>query len=130
MGEINGTMKSDAMKEPATAPWDLRISYKDFIKLRAGFIPTDMDDKWYFYATAQEAPFSVHIVRSAFNYDCYILDIVLKLADDGIGKIGQIVSITWETTRLGYSEEVVKKEAVGIIRSVLFCDLDCALEYD
>lgn len=118
------------MKEPATAPWDLLISYQDFLRLRAGFRPTDQDDKWRFYATAQEAPFSVHIVRSALNYDCYILDVILKLADDGISQIGQIVSITWETTRFGNSEEVIKKQAVMIIRSVLFCNLDYAPEYD
>jgi hypothetical protein len=119
------------MKEPATAPWGLRISDTDLEKLKAGFRPKDQDDKWYFYVSATEQPISVHIARSAFNIDFYVLHVVVKPGDDGSsGSSAEIASITWETNRGCLSEEQAKKEAVMITRSVLECDFDALPEYD
>jgi hypothetical protein len=120
-----------AMKEPATAPWGLPISDTDLEKLKAGFRPKDQDDKWYFYVSPTEQPISVHIARSAFNIDFYILHVVVKPGGDGSsGSSAEIASITWETNRGCLSEEQAKKEAVMITRSVLECDFDAHPEYD
>jgi hypothetical protein len=34
------------MENPATASWGLSISDADFAKLKRGFMPWDMDDRW------------------------------------------------------------------------------------
>ena len=114
-----------AMKEPATAPWGLRISDTDLEEFKAGFRPQDMDDKWYYYVSATEQPITVHIARSAFNTLMYALYIVVKPGDDGSsGSSAEIASITWETSRGCLLEEEAKEEVVGITRSVLGCDFD------
>jgi hypothetical protein len=85
-----------------------------------------MDDKWYFYITSTtdtEERFSVHIARAALFHDCCVLDVVVMP-----GSGAEIVSITWEPSRAGPSEEEAKKEAVGISRSSLEVDLDAVPE--
>jgi len=121
---------SQAMKQPATALWGLRISDTDLEKLKAGFRPQDQDDKWYYYVSATEPPITVHIARSAFNYDMFVLHIVVKPGADGTSGGAEIASITWETNRGCLAEDQAKKEAVGITRSVLGCDFEVAPEYD
>lgn len=120
-----------AMKQPATAPWGLRISDSDLERLKAGFKPKDQDDKWYFYVSATERPISVHIARSAFNIDFYVLHVVTKPSNDSSGgSIAEIASITWGKDRGCLSDEQAKKEAVMISRSVLGCDFDALPQYD
>lgn len=121
------------MKEPATAPWGLRISNTDLEKLKAGLKPQDQDDKWYIHTSATEQPITIHIARSAFNIDFYILHIVVKPGDDGSsGSSAEIASITWETNNNGIriSEEQAKKQVVVITRCNLECDFDTLPEYD
>lgn len=42
------------IQNPATAPWGLRISEADFAKLKRGFLPRDMDDRWAFVLMTDE----------------------------------------------------------------------------
>jgi hypothetical protein len=124
------------MQEPATASWGLRISNTDFEKLKAGLQPQDQDDKWHVYISNKEqSTISIHVARSAFNIEVYVLHIVIKPDDDidsDNGSIVEIASITWETNINGYRvfEEQAKKEVVMITRSNLECDFDALPEYD
>ncbi|KAH8693585.1 hypothetical protein BGW36DRAFT_463264 [Talaromyces proteolyticus] len=95
------------MQEPATAPWGLSISDTDFKKLKAGFEPQDMDDKWRVL-------------------EVYVL--VVKPSDGGSSS--SIETITWEQSKGGLriSEEQAKKEAVSLTRGLLRCDFDALPE--
>lgn len=120
-----------AMKEPATASWGLSVSNADLEKLKAGFQPKDQDDKWHYYVSTTESLISVHVARSAFNIEFYVLDVIVKPDDeDGSGGRAEIASITWETSRGCLSEEEAKNSVVGITRSVLGCDFEAIPEYD
>lgn len=44
----------DTMENPATAFWGLSISDTDFVKLKRGVRPRDMDDRWIFEAVTDE----------------------------------------------------------------------------
>jgi hypothetical protein len=124
------------MQEPATASWGLRISNNDFEKLKAGLQPQDQDDKWHVYILNKEQSIiSIHVARSAFNIDVYVLHIVIKPdgdIDSNNGSIVEIASITWETNINGCRvfEEQAKKEVVMITRSNLECEFNTLPEYD
>ena len=118
------------MKEPATAAWGLRISDTDAEKLRAGFQPLDQDDKWYIYVSTTEPATSIHIARSAFGVETYVVHITEKTGNEGSST--EIASITWETNKGGIriSEEQAKKEVVNLTRSILECDYETLPYYD
>jgi hypothetical protein len=118
------------MKEPATAAWGLRISDTDAEKLKAGFQPLDQDDKWHIYVSTTEPATSVHIARSAFGVETYVVHVVEKTGDEGSS--AEIASITWETNKGGIriSEEQAKKEVVNLTRSILECDYETLPYYD
>ncbi|KAF2813238.1 uncharacterized protein BDZ99DRAFT_252032 [Mytilinidion resinicola] len=118
------------MDDPATAPWGLSISNADFEKLRAGFEPRDMDDKWAVSATDpdQSGNISIRVRRSWTGKEHYIL--AVKPSDGG--SRAQIEAITWEQNKGGIyiSECLGKKEAVMICRGLLGCDFDTLPYYD
>ncbi|EPE07105.1 hypothetical protein F503_07756 [Ophiostoma piceae UAMH 11346] len=87
------------MENPASASWSLRISQADYDRLKAGFSPQDMDDKWLVTSeimlrthivgrpnrTAQTGPFPgvhvspglmvVRLVRSWTGSEMYVLGV-------------------------------------------------------
>lgn len=127
------TDRVHAMQEPATAPWDLRISHADFEKLRAGFEPQDMDDKWRVLTKndSNTGTISIHFVRSWTGTELNVLHI--KPSDRGSSNSGtRIKDITWEQNKGGIyiSEEQAKKEVVLLSRSLLGCGFETLPEYD
>ncbi|MCJ1417779.1 hypothetical protein MMC32_004124 [Xylographa parallela] len=118
------------MEEPAIAPWDVSISNADFQKLKAGFKPEDMDDKWLVSVTDldQNGKISIHITRSWTRKELYRLTV--KPSDGASG--AKVEAITWEQNKGGIriSEEQGKKEAVLLCRSILGCKVDSLPEYD
>jgi hypothetical protein len=68
------------MKEPLTAPWGLPISDTDLEKLKFGFKFHSMDDKrdMLIEDPDESGNISLHILRSWFQEECYILHIVPK----------------------------------------------------
>lgn len=117
------------MKEPATAAWGLRISDTDVEKLKAGLKPMDMDDKWHIYVSATEPATSVHIARSIFGVETYVVHVLDKTGDEGSS--AEIASITWETNKNGVriSLEQAKKEVVNLTRSILGCEYEALPDY-
>lgn len=120
------------MQEPATALWGLSISDADFEKLKAGFEPRDMDDKWRVSVTNQngDGNISVTFNRGWTDKEYYIL--VMKPSDgDSSNSDVKIEAITWEQRkgRPQRSEEQAKKEVVILARCNLACEFDALPEY-
>lgn len=121
------------MKEPLTAPWDLSISDADVEKLKVGFKPHSMDDKWDILVENpdKDGNLSIHIIRSWLQEECYILHIAPKQSsDDGGGEGGgggaKVQGITWEGNKAGLQcdAQQAKKEAVMLARSLLQCEFE------
>lgn len=110
------------MEDPATAPWGLHISNADLQKLQAGFEPQDHDNKWRVSVSdqGQSSEISVHIARSAFREELFVLTV--KLSDvDGENGSAQVEAITWQQDQGGVriSEEIAKKQVTLLVRRVL-----------
>jgi hypothetical protein len=80
------------MESPATAPWNVHISGTDLEKLKQGFKPQDMEDRWACVTDKPDERGSivVHWQRSWTGTD----QVVLRLNPlvDG----AEIVEITWD----------------------------------
>jgi hypothetical protein len=115
------------MKDPLTEPWDLSISDADMEKLKVGFKSKSMDDKWDILIEDpdEDGNISLHILRSWFQEECYILHIVPKPSNDDGGST-KIQSFTWEGNRGGWQcdGEQAKKEAVILCRGRLGCEFE------
>ena len=121
------------MEEPATASWDLSISDTDLDKLKAGFMPQDMDDKWRITVTdqSQEGTSSIHFARSWTGIEHYVLFVKSNDGGSSGGSGGKIEAITWEQNKGGIriTEELAKKEVVYMSRNLLECRFEALPEY-
>jgi len=123
-------MAEEPMVDPATAPWSLTISDTDFEKLKAGFEPADMDDRWAISAADSNdgRTTNITLARSWTGKKHYILVVKPRDSESGV----KIEGITWEQNRgeIYISEEQGKKEVVILCRGFLKCDFDELPHYD
>lgn len=119
-----------AMVNAGTVSWGLSISDTDFEKLKIGFHPVDMDDKWVVSAADSDSSGKISITfgRSWTGQKIYILAIKPSIGGSGV----KIEAITWEQTkgRIHISEEYGKIEAVLLCRGLLGCEIDALPNYD
>jgi hypothetical protein len=115
------------MKKPLTAPWDLTVGDSDMEKLKAGFRPRNMDDKYAWLIEDENGNTSIHIIRYFVQEEVYILHIAPKSSNDNSGS-AKIHSITWEGDMIGKQddEEQAKKNVVMLARLILKCDFENA----
>jgi len=108
------------MEHPVTAPWGLRITSADFEKLKGGFQPQDMEDRWACTADEpdQRGSTVVHWCRSWTGSEQIALR-VNRLHDGG-----EIVEITWDTGAgaIRVSETAGKALATQLCRGLLGCE--------
>lgn len=120
------------MKKALTASWGLPISDADVAKLKVGFRPRDMDDKWEILIEEPDADdnLSIHIIRSWLQEESYIFRIVPKSRNDDGGS-ATIHSITWEGNKGGLQcgPEQAQKEAVMLCRGHLKCEFEKLPKY-
>lgn len=123
---VNPTRKP--IISPVTSAWDLSISASDFDKLKVGFRPECMEDRWVIQVTDPDPDpdqdgggTSIHISRSWTYMELYTLHV--KAGDDGSIKIE---SITWEGNQFDAvsGEEKSKKEAMYLCRALLGCEME------
>jgi hypothetical protein len=113
------------MKKPFTAPLDLSVSDSDMEKLKAGFRPKNLDDKYAWLIEDENGNISIHVIRHFVHEEVYILHITPKSSDDN-GASAKIHSITWEGDINGtqYDLEQAKKNVVILARVILKCDFE------
>jgi hypothetical protein len=115
------------MKKPLTAPLDLAVSDSDVEKLKAGFRPRSLDDKYAWLIEDENGNISIHVIRYFVQEEEYILHIAPKLSNDNSAS-AKIHSITWEGDKIGIQDDVeqAKKNVVILARVILKCDFENA----
>lgn len=103
---------------PITALWDASVPSSQLTKLLNGFMPQDMDDKWFIYADGPDADGSVvvHMHRSWTSYEVYRLMLNVPLDAEGNVKEedSNILELMWETDENRYrgGDEDHEKEII------------------
>ncbi len=115
------------MKKRLTALWDLPISDFDVEKLKAGFRPRNLDDKyaWLIGDEDESGDITIHVIRYFVQEEIYILHIDRK-SNNNNGAIAKIHSITWEGNVNGIQKDVeqAKQNVVLLARVILKCDFE------
>lgn len=108
------------MENPATARWGVRISSKDFAKLRRGFVPEMMEQRWRCFADDPDPQgfTAIHITRSWTGRKV----ITLKVKDDVSG--AEITEITWDRggRRDPVTEDQAKEQATNFCKNFMRCE--------
>lgn len=124
------------MKNPSTAPWDLPISRSDVEKLKQGFKPAAMEDRWKCHADVPpdaRGDFVVHLHRSWTGDEVFRMNVVVLAAPENGEKVAsantgephaRIADITWDRGDGTFldSEDKAKEVAAGVCRGVMGCD--------
>lgn len=110
--------KRTPMQKPVGAPWHVALSPSDLAKLMHGFIPREMEDKWFCYAGDPDAEGNlfVRLCRSWTGAEMYTLRLRAPSEADG----AEVTQITWEDS--GDGEAGAKKMAAQLCRALLGCD--------
>ncbi|KAM0664309.1 hypothetical protein MY8738_005607 [Beauveria namnaoensis] len=122
--------KTQPIQKPATAPWDLQVSETDLRKLRIGFMPESMEDKWLCYSTPDDASgaFFVQLCRSWTKTEQMVLKVQPAVAgsDSAHEASATITEITWEAqdADLDLDQEEAKENAVMVCKGILGCTLE------
>ncbi|KAI8935196.1 hypothetical protein NX059_007787 [Plenodomus lindquistii] len=116
------------MKKPLTAPLDLAISDSDVEKLKAGFRPRNLDDKYAWLIEDENSNISIHVIRYFVGEEIYILHIAPRASNDS-GASAKIHSITWEGDVNGIQTnlEQALEHIVILARDDVKCDFDALL---
>lgn len=114
------TRVSTTMEHPLTAPWGVRITTADFDKLKGGFEPKQMEDKWACSAD-QPDPQGYTAVRWTQSWTGSET-IVLRV--NRLGDGAEVVDITWErgTGATQVDEDEGKALAAMLCKNVLGCE--------
>lgn len=87
------------IENPATAEWDVSLTYAEYTKLLKGFTPRDMDDKWVIFADLPDASGNTTI-RFARSWTGREQISVYLIAGDpsrtDVDTWAKIVTIMWE----------------------------------
>ncbi|PNS19472.1 hypothetical protein CAC42_7316 [Sphaceloma murrayae] len=108
----------EPMDNPTTEAWGLQISDDDFEKLKGGWEPEQMEDKWMIVSQPSgKDRIAVNIARSWTHEIFFLLTILPPKSGEG----AKIESILWETKN-GHqreSKENAIKEAVMLCKGML-----------
>ncbi|KUI59489.1 hypothetical protein VP1G_06764 [Cytospora mali] len=146
------------MKDPATASWGLSISHADFVKLKRGFRPREMEDRWIFKtmtdeevsdeAISEEEMTDEELIDESLTDEAMLdldqggnISIRRRWTDKGIYRLAvkpneggagaTIEAITWERSQGDrVSEEEAKIDAVILCRLIVKCESAAAPDYD
>jgi hypothetical protein len=117
--------------KPKTASWNQIVSKEDVTKLLNGFLPADMDDKWFVYADGPDTQGKavIHMYRSWTSDHIVEVTLMLEMDEDGeiAEKDARITGIAWTDDRQVYSDEMTEEEAKEIAREVCAWCMDVIL---
>lgn len=121
LSQFHGCTMKHSIKDPVTAPWGVRITKADFDKLKKGFRPQMMEDRWECRADDlpdQRGNTTVRFYRSWKRSEQVALQV--KSYNDG-AVVGEI---TWNQgyTEDPFTEEDAKELATNLCQNLLGCE--------
>ncbi|KAF9736486.1 hypothetical protein PMIN04_009365 [Paraphaeosphaeria minitans] len=115
--------------KPVTQPWSHVIPYTELSKLLDGFVPDQMEDKWFVYADGPDAQgnATVRFFRSWTGHAMVSAKLVIGLDGDGRVKEedARFTQLTWETDKERYNGVM---DAPGTVLGVARWCMRCQLE--
>lgn len=115
--------------KPVTQPWDHLIPYSELTKLLQGFVPEEMEDKWFVYADGPDAQGNavIRFYRSWTGY--HMVEAKLAMEVDEKGQVkeedARFTELTWETDRERYNGDM---DAPGTVLGVAQWCMSCQLK--
>jgi hypothetical protein len=118
------------MLTPVTSAWTQSVPQNQIPKLLNGFVPMQMEDKWFVYADGPDEHGNVvlHMVRSWTEHKMVEAKLVVDLNEDGeiTGKDAEFVQIIWESDEERFrqqTEEGAKSMAKQVCKWCMDVDL-------
>lgn len=105
------------LQEPRTVPVDVAIPASDLEKLLRGFVPEQMEDRWFCFADGPDATdrVLVHICRSWTGLEQYMLEVHARRRDDGEWDGATITKLSWPAGEGAASGEADAKEMASSV---------------
>ena len=91
--------EKNGIKNPATAQWNISLTYAEYTKFLQGFTPRDMDDKWVIFADLPDTygNTTIRFARSWTGSEQISLDLIAgDLGKTDVNVWARIVRIVWE----------------------------------
>jgi hypothetical protein len=108
--------------------WDHAIPHGELPKLLNGFIPQEMEDKWFVYADGPDAHgnAALHFYRSWTGYKMVEAKLVMELNENGevMDTGARFTELTWETNRERYNGDM---DAPGTVLDVSEWCMGCQI---
>lgn len=96
-----GDWKVESFSKPIITPWELSLPDDSVNKLLAGFLPKNMDDKWFVYTEGPDTEGNavVHIIRSWTGFAIADVQLKLVMGDNGQPQDfgAKFTQLTWES---------------------------------
>ncbi|KAH8802687.1 hypothetical protein F5884DRAFT_478618 [Xylogone sp. PMI_703] len=115
-------------QKPVTSSWNLKLKPSLLPKLRMGFLPRDMDDKWFVYSEEPEkGKITVHFHRSWTGLKIAEIEIEHDGTEDRKDAEASITKLVWESSEdvmRNPGEKMVKDQVETVCRYILKADLN------
>lgn len=110
------------IEKPKACTWGLRVRAEDVTKIRAGFYPRDMDEKWLCEADEPDiqGEVVVHFTRSWTLNEIFRF----RLVPDARGEEGSATITKFEYAPNYPEEDEAKNMVVMICNNILECNLE------
>ncbi|KAK7192333.1 hypothetical protein DPSP01_004921 [Paraphaeosphaeria sporulosa] len=120
--------KHKPFSKPVTRPWSHVIPSSELPKLLNGFIPNQMEDKWFVYTDGPDAQgnAAVRFFRSWTGYAMVSAKLVMSMDGEGRAKEedARFTELTWETDKEMYNGDM---DAPGTVLGVAQWCMGCQL---
>jgi hypothetical protein len=117
--------------KPEGAEWNQAVPHEDIEKLLNGFMPLDMDDKWFVYTTGPDTDGQavIHFHRSWTGYKIFEATLMVPLQETGeYAKPGAHFSnIAWTTDKKSYAAEMNSEKAKKNVTEIFNWCMDVVL---
>jgi hypothetical protein len=127
---LSSARETSRFETPVTSTCNIPIPHTDLPKLINGFVPREMEDKWFIYADGPDTQgiAVVHMFRSWTGYKMAELKIKAPLDEDGefVEEDSKITEITWESNQERYRGQT-EEAAEVMVREVCNWVLDVKL---
>lgn len=115
----NTQWKTGSFVKPVTASWSQLVSASDVPKIINGYLPGQMEDKWFVYTEGPDTSglVNVHMHRSWTGKKMFQIEMRVETTEDFkfADKDAKLSAITFETEHRDFPEEEAKSMAMEVL---------------